>query len=74
MYVDKGIINSSLQVRTILIYRIYNNPNFIIWYGSWGMAELAPFFPGNKNNHVYTIEAIKQTKVVNFVSVDILFF
>jgi hypothetical protein len=38
------------------------------------MAELAPFFPGNKNNHVYTIEAIKQTKVVNFVSVDILFF
>jgi hypothetical protein len=38
------------------------------------MAELAPFFPGIKNNHVYTIEAIKQTKVVNFVSVDILFF
>jgi len=58
-YVDKGIINSSLQVRTILIYRIYNNPNFTIWFGS-GMTELAPFFPGNKHAHVYTTEAIKR--------------
>ena len=63
MYVDKGIINSSLQVRTILIYRIYNNPNFIISFGSWGMAELAPFFLGNKHAHVYTTEAIKRSRI-----------
>jgi hypothetical protein len=27
------------------------------------MAELAPFFPGNKHDHVYTTEAIKRSGI-----------
>jgi hypothetical protein len=36
--------------------------NFTIWFGS-NMAELAPFFPGNKHAHVYTTEAIKRSRI-----------